>query len=100
MAKQKKNTSSSSKKSVTLDYKFFAFWGLVFAGAAILLGGIFGKLGLGVITQVFNIIGAVAIGVAIIPASWHYVAHKNIAWKIIWIVCLLAYIVGYVLSQI
>ena len=44
MAKQKKNTSSSSKKSVTLDYKFFAFLCLVFAGAAILLGGIFGKL--------------------------------------------------------
>lgn len=91
----KKNSSSNK---VTLDYKFFAFWGLVFAGAAILLGGIFGALGLGIITQIINIIGAIAIAVAVIPASWHYVSGKNIAWKIIWIVCLLAFIVGYVLG--
>lgn len=99
MAKQKKTTTSSNK-SVTLDYKFFAFWGLVFAGAAVLLGGIFAALELGVVTRVFNIIGAIAVAIAIIPASWHYVSHKNIAWKIIWVVCLLAYIVGYVLALI
>ena len=99
MAK-KKQTSNSNKKTVTLTTGFFTFWGIVCAAAAVLVSLILGRFGLGVVANVFEAIAAVFICIAIVPPAWRHVAHKNIAWKIIFIVAVIIYIVCIVLARV
>lgn len=87
-----------ASKTVTLNTKFFAFWGMVLAAAAILLGGVLGKIGLDLVAKIFNAIGQAAILLAIAFPAWNHISYKNIAWKIIYFVALVAYIVGIVLA--
>ena len=87
-----------ASKTVTLDNKFFAFWGMVLAAAAILLGGILGQLNMGLVAKIFNAIGQALIRLAIAFPAWNHIGYKNVAWKIIYFVALIAYVVGIVLA--
>lgn len=87
-----------ASKTVTLDNKFFAFWGMVLAAAAILLGGILGQLNMGLVAKIFNAIGQALILLAIAFPAWNHIGYKNVAWKIIYFVALIAYVVGVVLA--
>lgn len=91
---------ANNTKKVALTNTFFAFWGMVLAAAALLLGGIFAAIGLGIIVNIVNLIGQIAIAIAVVPAAWRHIANKSIAWKIIFFVALIAYIVGCVLGLV
>ena len=94
----KKNTThTSEKRSLT---KFCAFWGIVIAVTLLIVTAIFNAVGgsLGLIGSIADLVAKIALIIAVAFPAYDYVKGKSKAWKIIFWISLVLYIVCIVLG--
>lgn len=77
-----------------------SFWALLIAAAVLVLGGVFNKLGLGVIVSIFDLIGKVFLLAGIAIPAYDYTRSKGLLWRVLYWVALVLYIVGCVLGML
>ncbi len=102
MAKRNKTKTYSDGNYSAV--KLFAFWGLVFSGAAGLVSfifGLFAKLQIyvgwsGKISGLCSLMAQVALLLSVGIAAWAYVKNRARVWKIIYVVALILAILGVV----
>ena len=92
-----KRTGPSDK---TVFIRLCSFWALLIAAALLILSGVFNKLGLGVIVQIFDLVGKVFLLFGIAIPAYDYTRGKGTAWKVLYWVALVVYIVGCVLGML
>lgn len=94
---KKDTTHTSERRSFT---KFCAFWGIVIAVALLIITAIFNAIGgsLGILGSLFDLIAKIALIVAVAFPAYDYVKGKTKAWKIIYWIALVLYIVCIVLG--
>lgn len=109
MADNKKTTKTTTKRTVVhrdrVDIvKLCAFWGIFIAAILFVASGILGFFDLGnvgaTIISVFNLIGKLALLVAVAFPAYGYVRGKAKVWKIIFWVALVVYVAGCVFGVI
>lgn len=109
MADNKKTTKRT--KRVVVEHrerrditKLCAFWGIFIAAILFVASGILGFFDLGnvgtTIISVFNLIGKLALLVAVAFPAYGYVRGKAKVWKIIFWVALVVYVAGCVFGVI
>ena len=94
---KKTTTHSSERRNFT---KFCAFWGIVIAVALLIVTAIFNAVGgsLGMIGSIFDLIAKIALIIAVAFPAYDYVRGKSKAWKIVYWIALVLYIVCIVLG--
>ena len=107
MAENKNTSKKTTKRRVvhreTVDIvKLCAFWGIFIAAILFVARGILnffdlGSVG-GTIMNIFDILGKLALLVAVAFPAYNYVRGKARVWKIIFWVALIVYIAGCVFS--
>lgn len=91
MAK-KKRTEGAAKRDLT---KICAFWSLLIASVLFVVQLILNTVGvsLGSLQNIFTIIVALMLGIAIAFPAWSYACSKGKNWKIVCIILLVLYFV-------
>lgn len=105
MAENKKNkkTTKRSASNKTDIVKVCAFWGILVAALLFVARGILGLFDIsigGTIMSIFDILGKLALLVAVALPAYGYVRSKAKVWQVIYWVALVVYIVGCVLGLI
>lgn len=100
MAKKstKQATVAREKRDLT---KFCAFWGIVIAAVLFVLSGILGLLKVtGLIVGIVDLVGKIALVLAVGIPAYDYTKGKKKAWKIVYWVALAIYVLGVVLAVV
>lgn len=106
MAENKKTTKKTTKRTTNrVDIvKVCAFWGIFIAALLFVARGILGLFDLGgvggTIMSIFDILGKLALLVAVAFPAYSYVRGKARVWQIIYWAALVIYIAGCVLGLI
>lgn len=105
MAENKKTTKKTVKRTTNrVDIvKVCAFWGILVAALLFIARGILGLFDLsigGTIMSIFDILGKLALLVAVAFPAYSYVRGKARVWQIIYWAALVVYIAGCVLGLI
>lgn len=98
MAKKKVVKRSATTTDVV---KVCAFWGLAVSAVLYVVGGIFKffKI-LGSLVGILNMLGSIALAIAVAIPAYRYVQGKKKAWKVFYWIALIIYVLGVVLSII
>lgn len=98
MANKKRTTTSSEKRDLI---KFCAFWGLAIAAILFVVTGVLSFCGVGgLIITIFDILGKVALLIAIALPAYAYVRGRAIGWKVFFWIALVVYVLGCVFGVI
>ena len=105
---KKTASKKTTKRTVRVErvdvIKLCAFWGIFLAAVLFVARGILGFFDLGsvgsTIMSVFDLLGKLALLVAVAFPAYGYVRGKAKVWKIIYWVALIVYILGCVFSVI
>ncbi len=104
-ANNKKKTAKRTVHRETVDIvKLCAFWGIFFAAVLFVARGILGLFDLGnvggTIISVFDLLGKLALLVAVAFPAYNYVRGKAQVWKIVYWAALVVYVAGCVLGML
>jgi len=78
-----------AKRSNKSLEKACAFWAIIISAVLFVFGGIFGA-----ISAILNLIGKIALGIAVAFPAWDYATSKGKVWRIIFYIALVVYIGG------
>ncbi len=74
-----------------------AFWGLIIAATVFVTSGIFQAFGiLGTVVGILDLIGKIALFLAVALTAFQFVKGRNAAWKIVYWIALIVYAAGVV----
>lgn len=98
--KEKSNRGSSQKTDIV---KVCAFWGILVAALLFVVRGVLGLFDLslgGTIMNILDLIGKLALLIAVALPAYSFVRGKAKVWKTVYWVALVVYIAGCVLGLI
>lgn len=96
----KTTTRTTSRKTTGKSWLIRAcsYLALVIAAFVFVLGGIFNACNLGSVVGVFNLIGQICLLIGIGIPAYDYTRGKPIAWRVVYWVALIIYVLGCILG--
>lgn len=99
----KKTTRTTTTRRTTVSGKSWllracSYIALVVAAFVFVLGGVFNACNLGSVVGVFNLIGQICLLIGIGIPAYDYTRGKPMAWRVVYWVALIIYILGCVLG--
>ncbi|MBQ8658878.1 MAG: hypothetical protein IJ506_07055 [Clostridia bacterium] len=85
-----------AKKSNSGLTKMCAFWAIIISAALFLLGGFLG----GTISAILNLVGKIALAIAVAFPALDYASGKGLVWRVIFWIALAVYLFGCIWSFI
>ncbi len=94
MGKKKQRTEGAAKRDLA---SFCAFWAMFIAAVLFVIQLILNAVGvsLGAVGNIFTIIAAIMLGIAIVFPAWRYACSKGKGWRI---VCIIMFILYFILA--